>query len=89
MPLVLTVDAQGNYYFNRGDSTRPLQPEEIVDIVNQEMTAHPDLPVLVQGDANANYNKVIDGIVFLQQAGAPKVGLVTEQPPESAAETTQ
>ena len=53
------------------------------------MTAHPDLPVLVQGDANANYNKVIDGIVFLQQAGAPKVGLVTEQPPESAAETTQ
>ena len=25
---------------------------------------------------------VIDGIVLLQQAGAPKVGLVTEQPPE-------
>lgn len=90
MPLVLSVDAQGNYYFNRGDSSRPLQPEEIVDIVNQEMTAHPDLPVLVQGDASANYNKVIDGIVLLQQAGAQKVGLVTEQPPEGgAAEATQ
>ena len=82
MPLVLTVDAQGNYYLNRNDSSRVLQPEEIVDIVNQEMTAHPDLPVLVQGDATANYNQVIDGIVLLQQAGAPKVGLVTEQPPE-------
>ena len=72
----------GNYYLNRNDSSRVLQPEEIVDIVNQEMTAHPDLPVLVQGDATANYNQVIDGIVLLQQAGAPKVGLVTEQPPE-------
>ena len=82
MPLVLTVDAQGNYYLNRNDSSRVLQPEEIADIVNQEMTAHPDLPVLVQGDATANYNQVIDGIVLLQQAGAPKVGLVTEQPPE-------
>ena len=61
----------------------PLIHQQSIEIdLPDSSAAHPDLPVLVQGDATANYNQVIDGIVLLQQAGAPKVGLVTEQPPE-------
>ena len=82
LPLILSVDASGSYYLNRGNDKQPLLPEDVT-------AEHPDLPVLVQGDTNANYNRVIDGIVLLQQGGAKKVGLVTEQPPENVAGRAQ
>ena len=83
LPLILSVDAAGSYYLNRGNDKQPLLPDDIIALTQQALAEHRDLPVLVQGDTNANYNRVIDGIVLLQQGGARKVGLVTEQPPES------
>ena len=41
----------------------------------------PDVPVLVRGDKDAAYGKVVYAMTLLQQAGAPSVGLST-QPPE-------
>jgi len=89
LPLILSVDASGSYYLNRGNDKQPLLPEDVTALTTQALAEHPDLPVLVQGDTNANYNRVIDGIVLLQQGGAKKVGLVTEQPPENGAGRAQ
>jgi biopolymer transport protein TolR len=38
----------------------------------------PKTPVLVRGDAKVDYGRVVAAMALLQQAGAPKVGLVTE-----------
>ena len=35
-------------------------------------------PVLVRGDKNVNYGKVVAAMVLLQQAGAKSVGLITQ-----------
>lgn len=87
-PLVISVDAQGNYYLNIAQN--PDQPIDATDLsarVATELAAAKqegtDREVLVKGDANVDYGKVVQAMVLLQQAGAPSVGLVTQQPPHS------
>ncbi|HFD79531.1 MAG TPA: protein TolR [Gammaproteobacteria bacterium] len=78
-PLVLSVDAAGRYYLNIGGD-----PEEAIDADTLVLRAaavlrrRPNATVLVRGDANVDYGKVVFAMSLLQQAGARKVGLVTE-----------
>jgi biopolymer transport protein TolR len=40
-------------------------------------------PIVVKGDKNVDYGKVVAAMVLLQQAGAQKVGLMTQTPEEN------
>lgn len=83
-PLIVTVDALGNYYLNT--SEKPNQP--VTERVMQNMVttllapsadpAAEQRPVLVRGDKNVNYGKIVTAMVLLQAAGAKSVGLITE-----------
>lgn len=85
-PLVLSVDPQGYYFLNLAPNpAQALSAEEVVAIANALIQQQPQRLVLVQGDANVSYEKVITGIGLLQQAGAPKVGLSTQAPEEAPA----
>lgn len=81
-PLIVTVDATGNYYLNI--SSKPSQPisERVLTNLAKTQLAVPEgqeqRPVLVRGDKNANYGKVVAAMVLLQQAGAKSVGLITQ-----------
>jgi biopolymer transport protein TolR len=46
---------------------------------------NPKLAVLVGGDRNVEYGKVFELMALLQQAGAPKVGLMADPPPPAGA----
>ena len=52
----------------------------IRDRVSKVMKRNPDKPVLIWGDEAVPYGEVVTVMVALQQAGAPSVGLVTENP---------
>ena len=78
-PLELSVDAAGNYYLNvGGDARTPVDEDTIVQRVAAVLKYKPETPVLVRGDRNVDYGTVVRAMVLLQQAGAPGVGLVTE-----------
>jgi biopolymer transport protein TolR len=78
-PLELSVDAQGNYFLNVGGDTKaPVDEETIVQRVAAVLRHKPQTPVLVRGDRNVDYGTVVRAMVLLQQAGAPNVGLVTD-----------
>ena len=78
-PVVLTVTADGDYSLNVGPSPdEPLSSDRIVTIVGQVLAARPEAPVAVRGDGQGNYADVVRGMVMLQQAGAEKVGLITD-----------
>jgi biopolymer transport protein TolR len=78
-PLQLSVDVDGNYYLNIGDDpTQPIDAETLVIRAAALIRQRPDVAVLVYGDENVDYGKVIAAMALLQQAGAPSVGLVTE-----------
>jgi biopolymer transport protein TolR len=82
-PLVVTVDAAGKFYLDADKNQRLVSDEELVNYVGVVLKKQPGLPVLVRGDKNAAYGKVVYAMTLLQQAGAPSVGLLT-QPPQKA-----
>ena len=80
-PLIVTVDVDGNYYVSIGDDQdKPIDHETLVNRVAAVMTYKPGTPVLVRGDENVNYGKVVVAMSLIQKAGAPNVGLLTEVP---------
>jgi len=80
-PLVVTVDVNGNYYVSIGDNQdKPINHDQLVQRVAAVMQYKPGTPVLVRGDANVEYGKVVVAMSLIQKAGAPSVGLLTEPP---------
>ena len=79
-PVIVSVDAAGQLYLNLGQEDQVLALATIKDRVSAIMRRSPEKPVLVWGDRAVPYGEVVTVMVALQQAGAPSVGLVTENP---------
>ena len=80
-PLVVTVDAAGEIYMNVGEKNdSPVTADELVQRTAAVLRRQPDTPVLVRGDQDVNYGRVVTVMTWLQLAGAPSVGLMTEMP---------
>lgn len=78
-PLVVSIKEDGSYYVKLGkDEELPKELSAITDQVAKVLKLQPKTPVLVWGDTNVAYGKVVDLMALLQQAGAESVGLVTE-----------
>jgi biopolymer transport protein TolR len=77
-PLLLSVDATGAMYLNLGDPKRSLAPDRLLELARAALRREPERPVLVKADKAVPYGRVVEGMVLLQQAGARKVGFVTE-----------
>ena len=78
-PVVLTVDAQGRYFLNvGGDPEQEIDAETLLLRTAAVLRQRPRAAVLVRGDSSVNYGLVVAAMSLLQQAGAAKVGLVTE-----------
>ena len=83
-PLVLTVKSDGSMYLNIGpDPKAAVSQAEIVEYARIALEERPDRPVAVRGDTAGAYGDVVRGMVFLQQAGAAKVGLLTDNEDDS------
>ena len=79
-PLIVSVDASGKLYLNLGQEKQVLSLATIRDRVSAVIRRSPKKPVLVWGDRAVPYGEVVTVMVALQEAGAPSVGLVTENP---------
>jgi biopolymer transport protein TolR len=80
-PLIVSVDAQGRFYLNLGaDEKQALELVTVKQRVSAVLRRSPEKPVLVWGDQAVPYGTVVMVMSALQEAGAPSVGLVTENP---------
>jgi biopolymer transport protein TolR len=78
-PLILSVDARGNLYLNLGkDEESPVTEDAVIQRVSAVLRREPKTPVLVKADQSVPYGQVVAGMVLLQQAGAEKVGFITD-----------
>jgi biopolymer transport protein TolR len=82
------VDATGNYFLNTAEKPNQAITERVLtNLVTTQLAGAPGAeqrPVLVRGDKNVNYGKIVAAMVLLQQAGAKSVGLITEPAPTPA-----
>lgn len=80
-PVIVSVDAAGRYYLNLGaDEKQALELVTVQQRVSAVLRRNPEKPVMVWGDQAVSYGTVVQLMSALQDAGAPSVGLVTENP---------
>lgn len=81
-PLIVTVDAKGDYFLNISDKpNQPITARALSHLVATQLASGQlteQRPVLVRGDKNVNYGKVMEAMALLQQSGAKSVGLITQ-----------
>ncbi|EAQ97231.1 protein TolR [Congregibacter litoralis] len=80
-PLIVSINAQGQLFMNvGGQEDQVLSLATVQQRVGAVIRRSPDKPVLVWGDKAVAYGEVVGLMAALQEAGAPGVGLVTEDP---------
>lgn len=78
-PLVASVDKDGSLYLNIGENPDDaITPKIMLARAAAVLRVKPDTPVMVKGDGRVPYAYVVNAMVVLQKAGAPKVGLITD-----------
>lgn len=78
-PLIASIDAQGRYFLNVGDSVEtPLVADEMLALVKAQISLNENVKFVVKGDGGVPYKNVIELMVLLQEAGVPSLGLMTE-----------
>ena len=83
-PVIVSVDEEGRYFLKvDGGENEQIDATTLKAKVAAFVRANPDAPVFVAAPGVTEYQTVIDTMVLLQQAGAPKVALMT-QPPSNA-----
>jgi biopolymer transport protein TolR len=80
-PVVVTVDRAGAFFIDIGEGkNQPVEPESLVTRIRAVLKYKPKTPIMVKGDAQVDYGRVVQAMVLLQAGGAPSVGLITETP---------
>jgi biopolymer transport protein TolR len=79
-PLVVSVNASGDYFLSLGGPADVALPTEaLLARMQTVLAAQPGLPVYVKGDRNVAYGKVV-ALLALIRDEVPSVGLMTESP---------
>ncbi|KZS23212.1 biopolymer transporter ExbD [Wohlfahrtiimonas chitiniclastica] len=76
--LVISVNDQGQFFFNHADDPNQAIPEmEITTMASRMFEENPNVKALVKGDKNAPYGRVIDAMSLLQSITQQNVQLMT------------
>ena len=84
-PVLVSIASDGTTYLTLGAEDREeIDAETLVTKVSAFVRQNPEAPVLIGGDTSVDYGRVYETMVLLQQAGAPRVGLMSQPnpPPE-------
>jgi biopolymer transport protein TolR len=84
-PIILSVDQQGQYFLNINKvPSSAITPQQLLSEVSARLSQKTKKPpeVIVKGDKNVPYGKVVLAMGLLKKAGADNVGLITQAPPE-------
>lgn len=80
-PLVVSVTVNGDYYLSVGEKPDdPIDHQLLVTKVAAVLRHRPKTPILIRGDSNVLYGKIMLAMDLLKKAGAPNVGLITKAP---------
>jgi biopolymer transport protein TolR len=79
-PIIVSVNKRGKFSINIGDSKKNISINSIVARVVAAIELDPNVQVMLRGDKNVNYGKVVELMGYLQVAGVEKIGFVTQSP---------
>lgn len=78
-PLVLSINRDGELFLNiGGDEETPIDEQTLLTRTAAVLRRNSQTPVLVKADEAVAYGRVVTAMVILQQAGAEKIGFITD-----------
>ena len=78
-PLIVTIDKNGGVFLEVDSSKdKSLTLDELNISVTKIFEANPNLQVVIRGDAQVEYEKVMSVMAQLQMAGATDIGLISK-----------
>ncbi|MBP5398918.1 MAG: ExbD/TolR family protein [Alphaproteobacteria bacterium] len=80
--LNISVDEEGYYYIGKEE----VPADTIVAKVAAVRDANPEINVVISGDTDAHYGRVLGLMALLKNAGFEKVGLKTDPAPNQTGE---
>ncbi len=85
-PIIVSVNETGDYFLNVDQNPdMPISPQDLMVRVAAELALAKEsgqsINVLVKGDQGVPYGRVVLAMSALKQAGAERVGLVTDSTP--------
>lgn len=77
--VVVSINHQGDYFLNIAPlPNTPMEAQSLKHHISQVLLKDPHRKIVVKGDKNVDYGKVVAMMVLLQQSGVPNVGLLTQ-----------
>jgi biopolymer transport protein ExbD len=73
----VTITADGTLYLD----AFPVTVEQLSALLGQYKAANPNLPVVLKGDADAPYEKVLEVLAAVKRLDIAEIGLVTRRAP--------
>jgi len=78
-PLIVSVKSDGSYYLEIDSLlNKSLNLEQLSQEVSKVLTADPDIQVVIRGDGEVKYQKIILLMSKLQSLGSNNIGLITK-----------
>jgi biopolymer transport protein ExbD len=73
----ITVTADGSIFLD----AYPVSLDQLRSSLAQYKAANPNLPVVLKGDASAQYKKIMDVLELVKSLDITEIGLVTKRAP--------
>ena len=77
-PAVINVTDKGDLYLSIGGDYELLDSAELQKKLAAFVKVNPDVPIMIGADKAVSYGQVYQAMAVAQQAGAKKVGLISE-----------
>lgn len=82
--LVVSINAQGQYFISLGEESADDPPPVALELIGEQvgkiLNQNPTVPVYIEGDDAINYGVVLELMNVVRQAGATQVSLITQPP---------
>ena len=76
-PLVISIDAKGEYFLNLGEEQLPISLMELKSKAKIIYEANPEIEIVFKSDAKVPFDFVAKGMASIQSLGIQKIGIVT------------
>ena len=80
-PLIVSIKEDGVFFLEmEATKNEPLNSQMLSEKVSKILSSNPSLQVVVRGDGEVKYQRVMELMSILQSSGAENVGLITQPP---------
>ena len=77
-PVIINIDVEGNLFLSIGGEFEPIDEEQLALKLAAFIRSNKDVPILIGADRKVDYGRAYEAMVVAQQAGANKVGLISD-----------